>query len=251
MASEGKSRKFDLKTRLRAQWADVSEKWCNLDQSVRAGMLDAEVLDALGEMAGQRVLDIGCGEGRFCRILSSRGASVTGVDITETFISRARALGGDETYLISDAEDLSELDDESFDLAVSYIVMVDLYDLPSAVRAAHRVLKRAGRFVVCNVHPIRSSVPCGWVKRGDEKLFYALDSYTSEGPRTWMWMDKPFINVHRTLSTYLSTFLDNGFVLTGLREPTPTREQLEANPTFEDEFRAPNFIIYELTKPAA
>ena len=55
--------------------------------------------------------------------------------------------------------------------------------------------------------------------------------------------------MHRTLSSYVSAFLDAGFVLEGIREPVPSDEQLAANPTFDDEYRIPNFIIYVLRKP--
>ena len=59
------------------------------------------------------------------------------------------------------------------------------------------------------------------------------------------------LNVHRTLSSYVSAFLKAGFVLDGLREPIPSAEQLVTNPNFDDELRAPNFIIYEMSKPAS
>ncbi len=49
--------------------------------------------------------------------------------------------------------------------------------------------------------------------------------------------------MHRTLSSYITAFLDAGFVLEGLKEPVPSDAQLVENPTFDDEFRAPNFII--------
>jgi hypothetical protein len=46
-------------------------------------------------------------------------------------------------------------------------------------------------------------------------------------------------------------FLDAGFVLERLDEPVPSEEQLAENPTFDDEYRAPNFIVYALKRPAA
>ena len=49
----------------------------------------------------------------------------------------------------------------------------------------------------------------------------------------------------------MSAFLDAGFVLEALHEPTPSDEQLVEHPDFDDEFRAPNFIIYILKKPDA
>ena len=89
----------------------------------------------------------------------------------------------------------------------------------------------------------------GWITQGGRKLFYALDRYTDEGPRELTWWGKAFVNMHRTLSSQVSAFLSAGFVLEGLSEPTPSAEQLAENPTFDDEYRAPNFIIYELRKP--
>ena len=129
--------------------------------------------------------------------------------------------------------------------------MVDLFDYVSSIRAAYRVLKPGGRFIVCNLHPIRMSNPNGWIRQGARRLFYPVDNYTDEGPREFdWWWGRPFVNMHRTLSSYISAFLESGFVLDALREPTPSAEQLAANPGFDDLFRAPNFIIYELRKPA-
>ena len=243
---------MDLEHRLRTQWTDAAQDWLGQDQSVRTGMLDSWMLDALGDVSRKSVLDIGCGEGRFSRVLSGLGADVAGVDLTEPLIERARSLAVDgETYLVGDAEDLAEIADESFDLAVSYIVMVDLLDYRASIRAANRVLKPGGRFVVCNVHPMRTSVPFGWINRGVEKLFYGVDNYTDEGPREFDWWGGPFVNMHRTLSSQVNAFIQSGFVLEALHEPVPSAEQLVRHPNFDDEYRCPNFIVYALHKPAA
>ena len=240
----------ELRERLVAQWEESVDDWLAQDQSVRTGFLDARMLEALGDVNGLNVLDIGCGEGRFCRELATRGAVVTGIDLTKAFVNRARHLGGTtETYLVDDAETLGKVPEDAFDLAVSYIVLVDLLDYDASVAAAYRVLRPGGRFVICNIHPIRSSVP-GWIKRFDHKLFYAVDNYMQEGPRQWPWRGKPLVNMHRPLSSYIETFLASGFALEALVEPTPSSAQLEANPNFADEIRVPNFIIYVLRKPA-
>lgn len=243
---------MDLHERLQTQWTESAQDWIDTNQVIRTGMLDRWMLDALGDVSGKSVIDIGCGEGRFSRILSKRGATVTGVDLTEPLIARARSLASEgETYLIGNAENLAGIADENFDLAVSYIVLVDLLDYRAAINAAYRVLRPGGRFIVCNIHPMRSSVPGGWIKQGDAKLFYPVDNYTHEGSREFAWWGKPFVNMHRTLSSHIAAFLDAGFTLRALQEPTPSKEELAANPTFDDEFRAPNFIIYILEKPDA
>lgn len=238
-----------LERRLRTQWTEAAQDWIEQDQAVRTGMLDSWMLDAIGDARGKRVLDIGCGEGRFSRLLAGLGAEVTGLDLTEPLIERARrlAVGGD-SYVMGDAESLEGIADESFDVAVSYIVLVDLLDYRASIEAAYRVLKRGGRFVVCNVHPMRSAVPYGWVNLAGRKLFYAVDNYTDEGPREFPWWGKSFVNMHRTLSSYVSAFVDAGFVVEGLDEPAPSEAQLAENPSFDDEFRSPNFIVYRLKK---
>ena len=242
---------MELPERLHTQWAESAPDWIDTDQAVRTGMLDRWMLDSLGDVSGKSIIDIGCGEGRFSRLLSQLGATVTGVDLTEAFIERARSLASeDETYLIDNAETLQAIEDKKFGLAVSYIVLVDLFDYHSAINAAYRVLRPGGRFIVCNIHPMRSSVPGGWIKQGDRKLFFPVDNYTDEGPREFTWWGRQFVNMHRTLASHISVFLDAGFTLSAIHEPVPSEEELAANPTFDDEYRAPNFIIYALEKPA-
>ncbi len=240
---------MELHERLQTQWTESAQGWIDTDQAVRTGMLDRWMLDSLGDVRGQSVIDIGCGEGRFSRLLSQLGATVTGVDLTEPLIEKARSLSTGETYLIGNAETLHGIEGDDFDLAVSYIVLVDLLDHRSAINAAYRVLRPGGRFVVCNIHPMRSSQSGGWIKQGDTKLFYPVDNYTSEGPREFNWFDRTFVNMHRTLSSHITAFLDAGFTLRALHEPVPSEEELAANPTFDDEYRIPNFIIYTLEKP--
>ena len=242
---------MELSERLHSQWVESAQDWIDTDQAVRTGMLDSWMLDALGNVGGKSAIDIGCGEGRFSRLLSQLGATVTGVDLTEALIARARAMSTGEAYILGDAEDLNEVESESFDIAVSYIVLVDLLDYRSAIGEAYRVLRPGGRFVVCNIHPMRSSLPAGWIKQADRKLFYPVDDYTDEGPREWTWWGRRFVNMHRTLSSHIAAFLDSGFTLRALHEPTPSEDQLAAHPNFDDEYRCPNFIIYVLDKPAS
>ena len=56
---------MELEQRMETQWTEAAEDWFQQDQAVRTGLLDSWMLEALGDVSGTRVVDIGCGEGRF------------------------------------------------------------------------------------------------------------------------------------------------------------------------------------------
>ncbi len=241
---------------LKREWEELAAAWIRdvrggADLN-RAGLLDRPMLEACGEVAGLRVLDCGCGEGRFCRMLVERGAEyVLGLDLCAPMIQAAKELqSGRDEYRIADVQDLGFLDDGVFDLAVSYLNQCDLPDFKASNREVARVLRAGGRFVVANIHPMRSAVG-GWRRTASgEKEHVILDRYFDESERRWTMKGMEFTNFHRSLATYVNDFLEAGFELAGLVEPTVTEEQAVEWPDLEDEMRVPNFIVYILKKKA-
>jgi SAM-dependent methyltransferase len=79
-------------------FAEWYEQWiCGLPPLI------ASQASLLPGLAGDRVLDIGCGQGRLSRHLASLGAEVTGIDISAEMLGRARAAGrGNITYIHAD-----------------------------------------------------------------------------------------------------------------------------------------------------
>jgi len=240
---------------LAREWVELAEPWVREARegrnANRNGLLDPPMLAACGEVTGLNALDCGCGEGRFCRLLAQRGAAyVLGVDLCEPMIAAARELqAGTDEYRVADAQNLDFLPDASFDIAVSYLNQCDLPDFAANNREVYRVLRPGGVFAVANLHPMRSAV--GTWHRDDDgsKQHVVVDDYFDESARQWRMMGVDFTNFHRTLATYLRGFLDAGFRLRGLVEPTVTEEQLGEWPELDDEVRVPNFIVYVLEKP--
>ena len=153
-----------------------------------------------------------------------------------------------ETYLAGDMEDLTAIADGSFDLAVSYISLVDVIDYRRAISETFRILRPGGRFICCNLAPM---VTAGnmWVRYGDgTKLHFRLDNYLDESTRDVPMCGYVISNTHRTLSSYMNAFLETGFVLDALREPFPSQTQLRVYPANEDLLRVPLFIIYVMHK---
>ena len=242
---------------LKREWTDLAPAWIREAREgpnfVRKGLLDGFMLEACGDVQGLRVLDCGCGEGRFCRLLAEAGAAYAlGLDLCRPMIKAAVEMqGGREEYRVADVQDLSFLDNATFDVAVSYLNQCDLPNFAANNSEVFRILKPGGRFVIANVHPMRSAVG-GWQKAEDgTKLHVMLDRYFDESERHWNMLGSEFTNFHRSLTTYVRAFLEAGFQITDIVEPTVTQEQLKVYPQLDDELRVPNFIVFVLKKPGA
>jgi SAM-dependent methyltransferase len=209
------------------------------------------MLRLCGDVRGLRVIDLGCGEGRFCRMLSARGAHTLGIDLQPVFIERAKAMGPGQEYRLGDMETLAGVPDASFDLAISYITLVDVGDMAAALRSAHRVLRPGGRLIAASLSPMATAKGT-WLRDADNrKLHYILDDYPNEGRRDLPFAaGTPFVltNFHRTMSSMINGFIAAGFTIRALHEPTPTPEQLARVPANEDLLRVPIYVIYEVAK---
>jgi 2-polyprenyl-3-methyl-5-hydroxy-6-metoxy-1,4-benzoquinol methylase len=73
------------------EFADWYEQWIG-----DAPPLIAAQVGLLPVVAGERVLDIACGQGRMSRYLARMGADVAGVDISPAMFGKARALGPED-----------------------------------------------------------------------------------------------------------------------------------------------------------
>ena len=112
----------------------------------RVGAFVAELggaaLDLLDPKAGERILDVGCGEGTLTRKIAERGATVLGVDNSSEMIAAARANGVDAVQLA--AEDMQFF--AEFDAAFSNATLHWVLHKDQAARAIFRALKPTGRF---------------------------------------------------------------------------------------------------------
>jgi len=127
-----------------------------------------------------RVLDVGCGVGRWSRMLAARGATVTGVDLSPTMIAQAQRRAREDglanrcRFLVQDSSRLHI--GESFDLILCVTVlqhMLDVSALSSALRAIVSHLAPAGRLVVLEAAPVGVANECNTtVFRARHREFY-------------------------------------------------------------------------------
>ena len=99
-----------------------------------------------------RCLDLGCGTGAAIPELVRLGWAVTGVDVSEEMLSRARERA-EEVELIQAPSEALPFDDGTFDAGVSIWTHTDVDDFAAILREAARVLRSRAPFVYIGAHP--------------------------------------------------------------------------------------------------
>jgi malonyl-CoA O-methyltransferase len=133
------------------RWSEIYDHEAN----PLIGLEEPVVREALGDVAGLNVLDLGCGTGRHALWMAGSGASVTAVDFSEGMMEKARAKAGAENvrFLVHDLHQRLPFADAAFDRVVSGLVLEHLRDLGPFLLEARRVLKAGGRAVLSGMHP--------------------------------------------------------------------------------------------------
>jgi 2-polyprenyl-3-methyl-5-hydroxy-6-metoxy-1,4-benzoquinol methylase len=137
---------------------------------------------------GERVLDVGCGDGRFAGELLDAGAQVLGIDVAEEPLRRARARRPDlDVRLVPDAGPW-QLEDSSFDVVWAGEVIEHVADTSAWLSEARRVLRSGGSLVLSTpAHDrltllatalSRRAFARRFEPRGEHLRFYSRDTLT-------------------------------------------------------------------------
>ncbi len=222
----------------------------------RIVLLNPTLFGLIGDVADRTVLDAGCGDGYLSRLLAKQGAVVTGVDFSTAMLRIAHERTSPDlaiTYHHGNCESLPFLEADHFDLIISNMVLQDLPNYQAAIEEAFRLIKPDGLYIVSISHPCFISPQSGWERNSQGwKQHWRVDRYFCEGRYEQEYpldsSDKLFW-YHRTLSSYVDTFIKSGFHLEAMQEPQPSSEMLDQYPGFKDELRMCNFIVFRLRQP--
>ena len=212
----------------------------------RVHVLDAPMLALVAEHAPARVLDVGCGEGRFCRMLAARGIASTGIDPAVSLIDQAKARHPPGDYRVAAAETMV-VDAAAYDMAVCYLSLIDMPDLAAALDRIVAAIRPGGQLLIANLTSFNTAaVHLGWVKPLVGEPSFPIDHYFDERPRRTAWSGVDIINHHRPLKTYMQALLGHGLQLTHFDEPPAIGGPADKRERYN---RVPNFHIMAWRKP--
>ncbi len=186
------------------------------------------MLNMLGDVQGVRACDLACGEGYLARVLASRGALVTGIDISRILLRNAQEHSNQAgiTYVLDDAQSMKQVSDASMDAVICNMALMDILDLSATFSSIRRVLVDGGKFIFRILHPCFVSpfnVEDPPEEFDEDGNFQALrvSRYSQEGK--WYsggtGMCGTLGSHHRMLSTYLNTLSASRFQLVEISEP--------------------------------
>jgi 2-polyprenyl-3-methyl-5-hydroxy-6-metoxy-1,4-benzoquinol methylase len=208
-------------------------------------LLNSVVLRMLGNLHGRRVLDAGCGQGYFSRMLADRGAEVVGVEPGQSLIAyaveREAQRGQGIRYVQADLCGQPDLGGP-FDAVVTNMVLMSVPEWKAAMKQCVAVLAPGGRFVFSIVHPCFEQLAPSWREHGEYRAQEYLADYEINGPYA--------PDFHRPLSAYLNELIHLGCQLREVAEPGLDREIATAGQDGADAYRHfPNFVIVSADHP--
>jgi SAM-dependent methyltransferase len=115
-----------------------------------------EALACAGAAPGERVLEVGCGMGRYTIPLAARGVRVEGLDLSPVLIDRLREYGGDALKIPLHVGDVMrpprELED-AFDVVLGFFMLHHVHDLRASFAGLAGLVKPGGRLVFVEPNP--------------------------------------------------------------------------------------------------
>lgn len=265
-------------------WRDVSQNdWSNYVSS-DMGQIVRNVLDPvmIKEIApeGKTILDVGCGEGYFARVLKMAGASrVVGADISSDLIAKAMEQDPDGEYEVYDIATGPLGAPATFDAVSGCMMLMDLPDLDVAYQSIAASLATGGQFVACMINPYyafpvgmwrrswrdgvhhdvdpslpkvtRATILARRILHNDWDLNLSICNYFRSRAVRKMIGDTATVHYHKPFADYLNYAVKHGLMLQRLLEPqipADVRERYLSEPLAQVLDSVPLFFVLTFTK---
>jgi 2-polyprenyl-6-hydroxyphenyl methylase/3-demethylubiquinone-9 3-methyltransferase len=136
-----------------AKFEELASRWWDRDSEFKPlhdiNPLRVDFIDRIGQLAGKKVLDVGCGGGILSEAMAHRGAEVSGIDMGEAPLKVAKLHGLESGVKVSyrriTVEDLADEQPEAYDIVTCMEMLEHVPDPASVVRACARLTKPGGK----------------------------------------------------------------------------------------------------------
>lgn len=232
--------------------ADIFENYMNgrkKSESPNDTLEKPIFLELLGDVKGNNILDLGCGDAKFGHEVLNNGCrNYTGIEGSKNMFETAKNTleGTNGKVIFSSIEDWKYPED-IFHLVTSRLALHYIENTDVLFKKVFQTLLEEGRFIFSVEHPVltscfRSSEISTLCKD------WIVDNYFKTGERITPWMGGQVIKYHRTVEDYYIALQNAGFTINALRESKPQRDNFENEDTFLRRLRIPLFLFFSVSK---
>jgi len=202
------------------------------------------ILELAGDLANQRILDLGCGDAAFGQEALAQGCrSYLGVEGSFNMANAAQqGLTGTCGKIVHATIESWDYPAEAFDLVISRLVLHYIEDIDAVFKQIYKSLVSGARLIFSVEHPVITSCDRGWQRDGPRQD-WLVDDYFNTGQRITSWMGGQVIKYHRTIEDYFVSLQRAGILVASLREAVPQRELFESADIYQRRRRIPLFLI--------
>ena len=243
-------------------WGKVADWYDGVvqsDDSYQKTLILPNLMRVMAVKKGEKILDVGCGQGFFAKEFNKTGAIVCGTDISPELIEKAKKSSPKLiNYFVSDAGNLLNLENESFDKVTAILSIQNIENLERAFSEASRVIKHGGKFFIVINHPgFRVPKKSSWGFDEANKIqFRRVEEYMSSSTieinmHPGIKDSENTVSFHRSLATYFSAFKKTGFCILDIEEWVSNKKSQEGpRQKAEDKARReiPLFMLIEAQK---
>lgn len=204
-----------------ADWNTIAERYIgDKDDSTQNPMylqFQPVLWDALGDLKGLNVLDLGCGDGWLSHLMHAAGAKVLGIDGSDKLLEFAQSRHSAIEFVQADLALGLPAGDQKFDRIVSTAVLMDIPVLDRLFSDIGQCLTNAGRFIFVILHPCFFRYRIHF-DEASQVWYRKVTNY--QDPQVWRIEDFGGHNhYHRNLTYYADLLRTNGLAITRLYEP--------------------------------
>jgi len=196
-------------------------------------------------LKGKKVLDVGCGSGRYSKIIFSRGAKVWGLDLSRNMVEIAKNYVKNVKFSVGNIEK-TKFKDRFFDVVFSGLVL-EYLDRNNFFKEMSRILRKNG-ILLFSAHVPYNELGYRIIKG---KQIFKFHNYFNEGKfyQHWPNFKTRMCFKHATMETTIHSILKNGFIIEDyidIKPPSWSRKKFTKD--YERVIRLPPFFIMKLRK---
>jgi ubiquinone/menaquinone biosynthesis C-methylase UbiE len=253
-----------LESRATNSWGNVAGWYNKVLQQKNTFQSEVILPNLLENMADLKtnssILDLGCGQGFFSKILANR-LRVTGVDISKELIEIAKTNSPKSRFYVSKAQEINFLKNAEFDNVLTVLALQNIGSLFVTSSQVYRVLQKNGFWFLVLNHPcFRQPKHSSWRFDLQSMLQYRqVDKYLTaykvvldmNPGQTNKDLKIETFSYHYSLSDLCKVFFENGFMIADLQEwiSHKTQDQGPKTPALEKARKEiPMFLYLKLKK---